>query len=541
MSKKHSPQPRKAAPQKEASIPQKQKSSTSGFRLSGAKFPVPVIFCVLTWLWAAWYYGSVFHISREYSFWVADLRIMNFILNQPYGVLRYIGRALLQLYYYPWLGGLLLALMLTACSWLVGYCMRLKASWRAIQYLPALAYMAVVTWHGLDIFFEARTGFIFGIPFLALDVLCIWALIIRSFSRKPAPAFIRIPTDETPRQNRIQLALIALSMAAIIGFDLWQRPYVRVICSLLDMEYRQDWVGIQKLARAHAKMSNRPMACSYAISLVQTGQIAERLYDIRLDYDSLHIHGMDWLHNNASCLYVPEGNYYGGFIESSQRACMEQMVMTGPTIRLLKLLTKCALMREEWELAEKYLTVLSRVPFEGAFCKKYRPMVRHVELVNADKEMSLIRLTEPIHDSFENQYQQPLFMGYNLLLVEGRSQQALLNSLCVCLYTKLMPQFVERLEPLIGTTPPSIIMDGIMLAENKNPGLMQHFSGLNFRQPQLQTFLQNTQPYMKDRPGFAYELFPKYKGYYPYYYFFGNLKATKKGYTSLSSSNSGVN
>ena len=541
MSKKHSPQPRKAAPQKEASIPQKQKSSTSGFRLSGAKFPVPVIFCVLTWLWAAWYYGSVFHISREYSFWVADLRIMNFILNQPYGVLRYIGRALLQLYYYPWLGGLLLALMLTACSWLVGYCMRLKASWRAIQYLPALAYMAVVTWHGLDIFFEARTGFIFGIPFLALDVLCIWALIIRSFSRKPAPAFIRIPTDETPRQNRIQLALIALSMAAIIGFDLWQRPYVRVICSLLDMEYRQDWVGIQKLARAHAKMSNRPMACSYAISLVQTGQIAERLYDIRLDYDSLHIHGMDWLHNNASCLYVPEGNYYGGFIESSQRACMEQMVMTGPTIRLLKLLTKCALMREEWELAEKYLTVLSRVPFEGAFCKKYRPMVRHVDLVNADKEMSLIRLTEPIHDSFENQYQQPLFMGYNLLLVEGRSQQALLNSLCVCLYTKLMPQFVERLEPLIGTTPPSIIMDGIMLAENKNPGLMQHFSGLNFRQPQLQTFLQNTQPYMKDRPGFAYELFPKYKGYYPYYYFFGNLKATKKGYTSLSSSNSGVN
>ena len=220
MSKKHSPQPRKAAPQKEASIPQKQKSSTSGFRLSGAKFPVPVIFCVLTWLWAAWYYGSVFHISREYSFWVADLRIMNFILNQPYGVLRYIGRALLQLYYYPWLGGLLLALMLTACSWLVGYCMRLKASWRAIQYLPALAYMAVVTWHGLDIFFEARTGFIFGIPFLALDVLCIWALIIRSFSRKPAPAFIRIPTDETPRQNRIQLALIALSMAAIIGIGI---------------------------------------------------------------------------------------------------------------------------------------------------------------------------------------------------------------------------------------------------------------------------------------------------------------------------------
>ena len=533
--------------------------------------PILPVFFFLAWLWAAWYYGSVFHISREYSFWVADSRIMEFVLSQPYGILRYLGRAMLQLYKYPWLGGLLLALMLTAGSWLTGYCMRKtlsnsplkgekqKASPRgglvgSLQYLPALAYMAVVTWHGLDIFFEARTGFIFGIPFVVLVVLCIWALIIRSFRtrspiqtltsvdlRLPREGFNSSPSGEIEGGRLIQLAVIAVCLAAIIGFDMWQRPYVRVICRLLDMEYRQDWAGIQKLARANAKMSNRPMACSYAISLVQTGQVSERLFDIRMDYDSLHVHGIDWQHNNSSALYVPEGNYYGGFIESAQHACMEQMVMTGPTVRLLKLLTKCALMREEWELADKYLAVLRRVPFEGAFCKKYEKMVRRIDLVNSEPEMAMIRLTEPIHDSFENQYQQPLFMGYNLLLVEGRSQNALINSLVVCLYTKLMPQFVERLEPLMGTTPPSIIMDGIMLAENKHPGISQHFTGLNFRQPQMQSFFDNTRPYMKDRAAHAYELFPKYKGYYPYYYFFGNLKATRKGYTSLSSSNSGVN
>ena len=503
--------------------------------------PVLPIFFILTWLWSSWYYGSVFHVSREYSFWVPDMRIMDFLICQSYGGLRYMGRAMLQLYKYPWLGGLLLSLMLTAGSWLVGYCLRLRPSLRALQYLPALTYMAVVTWHGLDIFFEARTGFIFGIPLVALNMLCILAIIIRSYVHGRVPAFIGIPKDETPRQNVLQLAVIAVCMAAIVGFDVWKRPYVRVICRLLDMEYRQDWAGIQKLARANAKMSNRPMACSYAISLVQTGQVGERLFDIRLDYDSLHIHGADGYNNNASGLYVPEGNYYGGFIEPSLHASMEQMVMTGPTVRLLKLMTKCALMREEWELAEKYLTMLRRVPFEGDFCKKYEAMVRHTEKVNADPEMSRIRLTEPIHDSFENQYQQPLFLGYNLMLVEGRSKEALVNSLVVCLYTKLMPQFVERLEPLAGTTPPSIIMDGILLAEGRNPGITKHFNGLNFREPQLRGFLESAQPYMKDRPGFAYQLFPKYKGYYPYYYFFGNLKATRKGYTSLSSSSSGVN
>jgi len=566
MQKKYA-KPHKAAQQKTAVAPSPKRRNW--------RLPALPVFFVLTWLWAAWYYGSVFHVSREYSFWVADTRIMEFILCQPYGILRYIGRAMLQLYKYPWLGGLLMALMLTAISWLMGKTLSgfplkdpsksplkgetsslpLREGWGgSLRFLPALIYVAVVTWHGLDIFFEARTGFIFGIPFVMLVVLCIWAVIIKSF-RLNSKFKIQNSNEQTDKEQQeltrgknyqlsiinYQLLFIVLAFAAIIGFDQWQRPYVRVICSLLDMEYRQDWAGIQKLARANATMSNRPMACSYAIALVQTGQIAERMYDIRLDYDSLHVHGMDWKHNNASILYVPEGNYYGGFVESSQHACMEQMVMTGPTVRLLKLLVKCALMREEWELAEKYLAVLRRVPFEGAFCEKYGMMVRRTDLVNADKEMALIRLTEPIHDSFENQYQQPLFMGYNLLLIEGRSREALINSLCVCLYTKLMPQFVERLEPLVGTTPPSIIMDGIMLAENKNPGITQHFTGFNFRQPQLQSFLENTRPYMKDRPGFAYELFPRYKGYYPYYYFFGNLKATKKGYTSLSSSSSGVN
>ena len=127
------------------------------------------------------------------------------------------------------------------------------------------------------------------------------------------------------------------------------------------------------------------------------------------------------------------------------------------------------------------------------------------------------------------------------MLVEGRSINALYNSLCVCLYTKLMPSFMQRLEPILGTTPPDIIADGILLSSTKNPGLEKSFTGLDMRVPRIQSFLNNVQPYMSDRPRHAYELFGKYKGYYPYYYFFGNLKATKKGYTGLSTSNSGVN
>ena len=505
------------------------------------RLPVLLIFFIIVLVWAAWYYGSVFHLSREYSFWVPDTRQLDYLLSCSFGSLRYIGRSLLMTYKYPWLGGLLMALMLTLGTWLVGYCWRLSAKWRSLQYLPALAYMGCITYYGLDIFFEAETGYIFGIPFLVLLVLAICGIIIRSFSRKKVHALFAIPADETRCNNFLQLAVCIIGFAAIIGYNEWKRPYVRVIAQLASMEQEQDWEGIQKVARAHAYQSNRPMACMYAIALVHTEQIAYRMYDIRLDYDSLYVHGMDGTHNNASSMYIPEGCYHGGFSESCMHSCMEQMVMEGPTLRLMKLYIKSALMRSEWELCRKYLRILSDVPFEGAFCKKYGAMVGNDSLVNADPEIAKIRLTEPLHDSFESMYQQPLFMGYNLALIEGRSVHALYNSLCVCLYTKLMPAFMERLEPLVGTTPPDIIGDGILLSSTKNAGIEEHFTGLNLRIPMIRSFMQQIQPYMSDRPGNAYKLFGKYKGYYPYYYFFGNLKATKKGYTGQMTSNSGVN
>ena len=93
------------------------------------RLPVLFLFFVAVLLWSAWYYGSVFHLSREYSFWVADTRQLDFILSCSFGSLRYVGRGLLMTYKYPWLGGLLLALMLTFGTWLVGYCWRLKAKW----------------------------------------------------------------------------------------------------------------------------------------------------------------------------------------------------------------------------------------------------------------------------------------------------------------------------------------------------------------------------------------------------------------------------
>ena len=503
---------------------------------------LPILFAA-TYLWAAWYYGDVLRMARERSFWVASAEQMDFLLSQEYGSLWYIGRMMMMMFRYPWAGALLLASMLTWCTWCVGYGMRLSARWRWIQYFPVGIFLAWIAYEGVNVYFENEAGAIMGIPFCATVILSIWAVMIASFSRKKSPAFIGIPKDETPWQNRMQLlAVVAVFAVQAVVTEVW-RPYNRVIAHMNVDLLNSDWKGIMETARKNADMSYRPIAANYAIALVNTNQICERLYDIRLDYDSLYVHRRNTVpsNNNALMLYQEDCDYYAGFMQTCIHHAMERMTMIGPNIHSMELLAKCALMTGEWEVARKYLRILSDVPFEKDFVEKYSAYVGKPEVVNADKEMAFIRQLEPINDSFENEYQQPTFLGYNAALTEGRSKNALLNSLAVCMYSKSMPAFMMRTRPLEGTLPPENVADALCLMISKDEGIVHRFPSMEFRQQKLASKISEMKPYMKDRPKYARELFPRYKGYYPYYYFFGNLKATRKSPDKQGSSTAGVN
>ena len=49
------------------------------------------------------------------------------------------------------------------------------------------------------------------------------------------------------------------------------------------------------------------------------------------------------------------------------------------------------------------------------------------------------------------------------------------------------------------------------------------------------------QPYIKDRERGGQELFEQYRGYYPYYYLFENLRATRKNTEKTDTQKAGVN
>lgn len=504
--------------------------------------PVLPIMFVATYLWAAWYYGDVLQMARERSFWVADTKQMEFLLGQEFGGLWYIGRMMMMPYHNPWIGALPLAAMLTWSTWCLGYGMRLTARWRWVQYLPAGVFMTLLSYEGVNLFYENEAGAIMGIPFCATVILSIWALMIASFSRKKAPSIVRVPHDENRWQNMVQLGALTIVFGAQVVITEIYRPYVRVIAGMNVSLLKNDWQGIMKTARANAHLSHRPIAAAYAIALVNTGQQCDRLYDIRLDYDPIYMHRKNMpAEDNTLPLYQEDCDYHAGFVQTCIHHAMERMTMIGPNIHSLELLAKCALLTGETEVARKYLRILKNVPFEGDFVQKYSAYVDNPGMINSDPEMASIRKLEPIHDSFENIYQQPVFLGYNLSLTEGRSREALLNSLAVCMYSKAMPAFLMRTQPLEGSMPPENVADALCLLSSKDKDIPNRFPALQFRQEKLVNALVQMRPFMKDRPKHALELFDKYKGYYPYYYYFGNLKATRKTEKHDQSSTAGVN
>ncbi len=533
--------------------------------------PIPVIVFLLIWWWAASWQGDVFRMARENSFFAPSELLMQYELGKPYGMLWCAGRALLMLFRHPWLGGMVLSLMLTLSCWLLGYAMRLTPRWRWVQWLPLLAFTGIFTYQGINNYFEAETGQIMGIPLAILAILSVWGLIIRSFSRKPSPALLRIPRDETLAQNWLQLAVaINLGLLPALLYGNLARDYVRPIAHMQVGVMEQDWDEVIATAEDHADKSYRPFAAQYAIALVQTGQIADRFFNIRLDYDSLFIEGMNGNRQNALNIYLMECDLHAGLVQTACHHAMENLSMEGPTLRNLKMLCKTSLLRSEWETADKYLTILEQVPLEGDFVAKYRPKLWNSQAVDSDPEFAVIRNTEPLHDSFENRYIQPVFLGYTATLLEGRSMNALYNSLMVNIYTKTMQDFLMRCQAIAGQNPPKSIAQALVMMSSKHPEIMQAFPNLGFYGSELQGFLNETTPFIQGRPGIteqekadllalgitpsgsdslissenralhARQLFPQYKGFYPYYYFFGNLKATKK-HERTESSSAGVN
>lgn len=499
-----------------------------------------LIFFLSTWLLLAVYYGDVLYIAEQNSFFSTQGTLMQFVTgHRPYGYLWWLGRALLQLFYYPWLGALLTAIMLTLISGLCNYVFRFSRKLFLLQFLPAFVWLAHCLYQGYDLYYQTETGKILGIPFCILVILILQSIFMRTFSKKRIhTAFVE--RDCKRRDNIFRIVTLIALPVILIAVNEHFRPYVRPTAHMQCALQKEDWEEMETTAR-ECGISARPIAAYYAIALMQTGGITQSLFDIEYNYADIYLHDRSGSKDFGTNYYEADGNFYAGLLNSAYRNSMERLTMEGPTALSLKMLAECSLLNGETKVCDKYLDILESMPFEKKFVEKTRTFNHQPQLIAQDARFSKVLNLLPTNDSFETFYKEPTFLGYNICLMQGRSMDALNASLAACLYTKLMPEFLMRTEPLIGTALPRNVEDALTMESKKNTNINRVFNLSELSTSRYDMFLRMAAGYRGQKEEGARALKEQFLGFYPYYYFYGNLNATESQNESKNKSEHSVN
>lgn len=485
-------------------------------------------FLLLLFLFCTTFYGALFQRAQQEAFVCGSADAMSHMLRQPLGHLAWAGRWMLAAYKSLWVGGLVMTALLAAIAWIVKDIFRIQARWRGLCWLPSLAILFYFVCCGLNLYYKSEAGWIMLLPVLVLLLLFVVDVALRLGLRKRGGA----PQPEGMDKKRslwIQpgtLTALLLTVGLFVFAGTYQRNAIAAARQQLAYQ-AQDWDALMEEAMAVGRPT-RVVAAYNAIGALRTDQLLDQLFAIPYNYPDPHLRARDG--NEEYGLLQADCDLEAGLVQVAYHYYLEYMVMNGPSTYGLKNLALCAILQGQRSLAEKYLTLLSRVPFEGAFVARYRPMLDDPSLVEKDEHLASIRELAPREDKFEQQYRQPAFLGYNMGLQSG-PLKAILTSVAACLYSKDLKMLPPRLAVMkqqnmsLGT----ILLQAICCMSIKNPDILKQFPEANVEMNALREFLLEAAPYQKDKDALRKHLKADWLGTYFYYYYTENNSPEQTG------------
>lgn len=486
--------------------------------------PLGILVFILVWIFCGGIYGDVFYITEQFSFFAFDSVLMKEVTDIWYAPIMIIGRLFLLLFKYPLLGGLMYALVLTCSAWLISYIFNLKGYFRLISAFVPFAWLFVLEYLGLNIFYQYEPSFVCSYPLLFLFVLILIAASVRLVTKRKFKESWLYYKKEKTIENYSAVVFCLLLFTAMTAFAQTKGQNTVYTAKMQRMLQKQDWDGIVSLG-SKAKQPSRPVACYYAIALEMTDQLNEKLFDMFYQYPDIKLVNRTGGADVGTFMYEPDADFYSGLVLPSYHNNMEHVVASGLTIYRLKQLYLCALANKETSLAEKYMTILEKVPFEGNFVNRYKPMMYDRNLVMADPVLSKVIDMMPTKDVLEEQFINPLFLAYYKSVASGRSLYVYKNSLAASLYTKDINDFLNLMTVynLNGAVPEAFYDVFVIYAiKSKNKEFLANAPVYCIRRIQ-QMLKEARQMGDIDKKIKAQKLREKYSGSYAYYYYYQNV------------------
>lgn len=484
------------------------------------------VYCCYSWQLYKMQDLSLFFFSYN------DLRLVDHSLS-GYGA--YIARFFLQFCYYPLCGSLLFTLLNVG----------IQQAWHRIfgtsrfvlfAYLPSSLLLIYCSRLRYEIFYTIPPERPMEIVLLLFALSWGMVLCVGMF-RKTNKNDMLFELDRSGVLKHLSLFFLFLLLTfSAVDYD-------RNTKTAFKMQYlldRHDWQGMVKTAE-RADKPNRLVAAYRTLALVNTGELSSKLFDFTYDYPELQLISRQGETMGEGGIYAPEVNFHAGLVYASLRNLTERATVYGVSPYTLKWMVKCALLNENWSVAEKYLTLLQKTLFYAPMAQEYRKKIGDMKRVVSDKELLSVYDLVPIDDRFEQDLRKPLFIGYYTVASNGKSKRSLDLSMSACLYTKELDAFALRARALTGEKNiPKHFQEGILTYSLlKATDFDRYFSIMPGMKRRAETLLSRIAE-LKQTPDKGKEALAKeYGDHYLYYYYFGN-RSTKSAETQ-SVSNGGIN
>ena len=488
--------------------------------VKAAGFAAIFLFCTLA-------YGDVFVRAQQESYIAADGTVMDFLLSRPGGRLYWAARWLLASYKNVWIGGLLLSAILTGGACQAAHILRKVAKPArpmsesavvgAAFILPA-AILAAMVAEGTNLYYKFEPSRIFIWPIFCLLGLAAVSAGMAFLSKGGTVASNK--GGQSLKAAIPGLAVVAAVFGTLAFYAVHTRQNVVLTARMQNSLWEQDWQRMIDDGLA-ARRPTRAVAAYYAVALLQTGQLPDRLFAIPFDYPDSDLEKVDG--NEEYGQLLADCNFEAGLVLGGYHHALERTVMNGVSVRNLKRLAVAAIMLGEDELARKYLHLISMTPFEGGFIAKYAPMLEDRSLISQDGELRNVEALKPTESRYEQNYREPLFMGYNVGLGQG-SDAALVPSATACMYAKMLDALMPRLAIMqqkgMAITP--LMEQAALCYLAGHSGAQLPIAVSDLTKSQFSSFVADVQPVMKDKERMREEMKEKWLGSYFYYYYCEN-------------------
>lgn len=482
-----------------------------------------VIYFTGIWLLLWLTYGDVLFQMQEYSLWMSVSLKECELLALPSDIFTYVCRLVLTLFAFPCVGALFLAAMLSLSEILTDRIIRLRPGCFAVSYIPSLVSLYMIFRPQYEIYFRYENSTIIKIIFLILLILFILSTVRTLFFNDSRNTATFKEKTAGPGIIAFNTLLVVASVCILFNYSNRDKDFRQ----LTEVKYhiaKEEWV---KAADAAERIdeTTKPTAAFHAIALTKTGMLGDRLFNIHHNYKPLKVvPGSDESKFGEFSLYFPETYLHLGLTVPAYHHAMDYAVRFGLSKFDLKVMVKASIVNGEKAVAEKFLSMLSRVPFEKEFVRRFRYLNENPDAIKDDSELSQIyALHSGVHlsKSCEQFLADPIFVNFYKELDEIPTE-ALDIVLASNLYLKDINGFLSIIEKTgIENHIPRYYQEVIAIASvlSGNNEILKEYSISPNITASVNRFVNEMQKYSSDRERGADAL----KGIYGHSYMYYNV------------------